>query len=84
VPSTKDLTFFRFGAFTIDILYVDENQVRAPISINSYMISPFLTSKGEKAKLKVGLQLDKHGIFFVNPATLIKEEEIEVHVSSGK
>nr|ACN40183.1 unknown [Picea sitchensis] len=48
------------------------------------MIGPFQTSKGEKAKLKVRVQLDKHGIVFVDSATMIEEEEIEVPVSSGK
>jgi len=84
LPSTKALTFFRPGAFTVDILYADVNQVRAPVNISSYMIGPFQTSKGEKAKLKVRVQLDKHGIVFVDSATMIEEEEIEVPVSSGK
>lgn len=84
VPSTKALTFFRSGTFTVDILYADINQVRAPVNISSYTIGPFQSSKGEKAKLKVRVQLDKHGIVLVDSATMLEEEEIEVPVSSGK
>jgi len=33
-------------------------------------IGPFQTTKGEKAKLKVRVQLDKHGIVLVDSATV--------------
>lgn len=84
LPSTKVFTFLRSGTFTVDILYEDVNQVQAPALISSYMIGPFQTSKGEKVKLKVRVQLDRHGIVSIDSATMIEEEEIEVPVSSVK
>lgn len=42
LPSTKVFTFLRSGTFTVDILYEDVNQVRAPALISSYMVWYFM------------------------------------------
>eukprot|EP00252_Welwitschia_mirabilis_P014823 TRINITY_DN32865_c0_g1_i1.p1 TRINITY_DN32865_c0_g1~~TRINITY_DN32865_c0_g1_i1.p1 ORF type:complete len:858 (-),score=185.61 TRINITY_DN32865_c0_g1_i1:424-2997(-) len=79
LSSTKVLTFFRSGTFNLDILYANP-----PQRISSYQIGPFKTPNGERAKLKVKITLDKHGIVYVESATMVEEEEIEVPVSSTK
>ncbi|VAH03131.1 unnamed protein product [Triticum turgidum subsp. durum] len=45
-------------------------------------IGPFQSSKGEKAKLKVKVRLNIHGIVSLESATMLEEEEVEVPVSS--
>eukprot|EP01018_Ginkgo_biloba_P024220 Gb_38311 [translate_table: standard] len=84
VPSTKALTFFRSGTFTLDVFYADVSEIQAPSKISTYTIGPFQTSKGDRAKLKVKVQLNKHGVVSVESATLIEEEEFEVPVSTVK
>ncbi|KAH9331100.1 hypothetical protein KI387_003208 [Taxus chinensis] len=84
VPSTKAVTIFRSGTFTLDVLYADPSQVQAPQRISSYTIGPFQTPNGERAKIKVKVQLDKHGVVSVASATMIEEEEVEVPVTTAK
>jgi heat shock protein 4 len=83
IPSTKMLTFYRSGTFSIDVLYADTSELpplTAP-KISTFTIGPFTPSKGEKAKLKVKIRLNLHGIVSVESATVIEEEEVEVPVT---
>ncbi|GMH15960.1 hypothetical protein Nepgr_017801 [Nepenthes gracilis] len=80
IPSVKALTFYRSGTFAVDILYADVSEVQAPAKISTYTIGPFQSAKGERAKLKVKVRLNLHGIISVESATLLEEEEIEVPV----
>ncbi|CAH2068019.1 unnamed protein product, partial [Thlaspi arvense] len=74
IPSVKALTFYRSGTFSVDVQYGDVTELQAPPKISTYTIGPFQSSKGERAKLKVKVRLNLHGI-------LLEEEEVEVPVS---
>ncbi|KAF8407027.1 hypothetical protein HHK36_006151 [Tetracentron sinense] len=80
ISSIKALTFYRSGTFTIDVLYADVNEVQAPPKISTYTIGPFQSTKGERAKLKVKVRLNLHGIVSIESATLLEEEEVVVPV----
>ncbi|MCO5578136.1 hypothetical protein L7F22_031974 [Adiantum nelumboides] len=84
VPSTKMLTFFRSGTFQVDALYADMQDLPpcTPQKLNTFSIGPFKPTKAEKAKIKVKIRLNLHGIVSVESATMIEEEEVEVPVSS--
>lgn len=81
IPSVKALTFYRSGTFTIDVQYADVSELQAPAKISSYTIGPFQSATGERAKLKVKVRLNLHGIVSVESATLLEEEEVEVPVT---
>ncbi|KAF8400774.1 hypothetical protein HHK36_014075 [Tetracentron sinense] len=80
IPSVKALTFYRSGTFTIDVLYADVSELQAPARISTYTIGPFQSMKSERAKLKVKVRLNLHGIVSIESATLLEEEEVEVPV----
>jgi heat shock protein 4 len=82
IPSVKALTFYRSNTFEIDVLYVDTGDSQIAQKISTYTIGPFQPSKGEKAKLKVKVRLNIHGIVTVDSATML-EEEVEVPVSAA-
>nr|XP_009610837.1 heat shock 70 kDa protein 14-like isoform X2 [Nicotiana tomentosiformis] len=48
--------------------------------VREFQIGPFQSAKGERAKLKVKVRLNLHGIVSVDSATLLEEEEVEVPV----
>ncbi|KAK6153671.1 hypothetical protein DH2020_013310 [Rehmannia glutinosa] len=81
IPSVKALTFYRSGTFTLDVQYADVSELQAPAKISSYTIGPFQSKKSERAKLKVKVRLNLHGIVSVESATLLEEEEMEVPVA---
>ncbi|KAK7255340.1 hypothetical protein RIF29_28747 [Crotalaria pallida] len=81
IPSIKALTFYRSGTFSVDVQYDDVSGLQAPAKISTYTIGPFQTTKGEKAKIKVKVRLNLHGILSVDSATLLEEEEVEIPVS---
>ncbi|KAG8379927.1 hypothetical protein BUALT_Bualt07G0140600 [Buddleja alternifolia] len=81
IPSVKALTFYRSGTFTIDVQYADVSEVQAPAKISTYTIGPFQSTTGERAKLKVKVRLNLHGIVSIESATLLEEEEVEVPVA---
>ncbi|XP_062230936.1 heat shock 70 kDa protein 15-like [Phragmites australis] len=83
IPSIKALTFYRSNTFEVDVLYVDTGDQQIPQKISTYTIGPFQPSKGEKAKLKVKVRLNIHGIVTVDSATMLEEEDVEVPVSSA-
>ncbi|CAK9174620.1 unnamed protein product [Ilex paraguariensis] len=78
--SVKALTFYRSGTFSIDVHYADLGEFQGQTKISTYTIGPFQSTKGERAKLKVKVRLNLHGIVSVESATLLEEEEIEVPV----
>jgi len=80
IPSIKALTFFRSGTFTVDVQYADVSELQAPAKISSYTIGPFQLTKSERAKVKVKVRLNLHGIVSIVSATLLEEEEVEVPV----
>lgn len=86
VPSTKMLTFYRSGTFHIDALYGDLHDLPpgTPQKINTFTVGPFKPLKTEKAKIKVKIRLNLHGIVSIESATLIEEEEVEVPVSKSE
>ncbi|KAJ4718159.1 putative Heat shock 70 kDa protein [Melia azedarach] len=81
IPSVKALTFYRSGTFTVDVQYADVSELQAPAKISSYTIGPFQSTKSERAKVKVKVRLNLHGIVSIESATLLEEEEIEVPVA---
>ncbi|OIW11903.1 hypothetical protein TanjilG_18176 [Lupinus angustifolius] len=81
IPSIKALTFYRSGTFSVDVQYGDVSGLQAPAKISTYTIGPFQTTKSERAKVKVKVRLNLHGIVSVDLATLLEEEEVEVPVS---
>ncbi|CAN4115387.1 unnamed protein product [Withania somnifera] len=76
IPSVKALTFYRSGTFAIDVLYADASELQVPEKISTYTIGPFQSTKGERAKLKVKIRLNLHGIVSVESASLLEEEEV--------
>jgi heat shock protein 4 len=82
IPSVKALTFYRSNTFEVDVLYVDMGDSQIAQKISTYTIGPFQPSKGEKAKLKVKVRLNIHGIVTVDSAMML-EEEVEVPVSAA-
>ncbi|XP_047157901.1 heat shock 70 kDa protein 15-like [Vigna umbellata] len=81
IPSVKALTIYRQGTFSIDVQYDDVSGLQTPAKISTYTIGPFQSTKGEKAKIKVKVRLNVHGIVSIESATLLEEEETEVPVS---
>ncbi|KAH9666145.1 Heat shock 70 kDa protein 14 [Citrus sinensis] len=81
IPSVKALTFYRSGTFTVDVQYADVSELRAPAKISTYTIGPFQSTKSERAKVKVKVRLNMHGIVSIESATLLEEEEVEVPVT---
>ncbi|XP_057505168.1 heat shock 70 kDa protein 14-like [Actinidia eriantha] len=80
IPSAKALTFYRSGTFTIDAHYSDVSELQAPAKISTYTIGPFKPTKSERAKLKLKVRLNLHGIVSVESATMLEEEEVEVPI----
>ncbi|KAG2549782.1 hypothetical protein PVAP13_9KG259900 [Panicum virgatum] len=76
IPSVKALTFYRSSTFEVDVLYIDTGDSQIPQKISTYT-----PSKGEKAKLKVKVRLNIHGIVTIDSAMML-EEDVEVLVSS--
>ncbi|KAJ4851009.1 hypothetical protein Tsubulata_033573 [Turnera subulata] len=81
IPSIKALTFYRSGTFSVDVQYADASEVQAPPKISTYTIGPFQPAKSERAKVKVKVRLNLHGVVSVDSATLLEEEEVEVPVT---
>uniref|UniRef100_A0ACD5TQN1 Uncharacterized protein n=1 Tax=Avena sativa TaxID=4498 RepID=A0ACD5TQN1_AVESA len=82
IPSVKALTFYRSNTFVVDVLNVETDDLQITQKISTYTIGPFQSSKGEKAKLKVKVRLNIHGIVSLESATMLEEEEVEVPVSA--
>ncbi|CAM8957305.1 unnamed protein product [Rhodiola kirilowii] len=80
MPSVKALTFYRSGTFSVDVLYSDVNDLQAPAKISTYTIGPFQSTKSDRARVKVKVRLNLHGIVSVESATLLEEEETEIPI----
>ncbi|PRQ50857.1 putative Heat shock protein 70 family [Rosa chinensis] len=78
IPSLKALTFYRSGTFSVDVLYADVGDLQAPVKISTYTIGPFQSNTSERVKVKVKVRLNVHGIVYVESATVLEEEEVEV------
>ncbi|KAG4961567.1 hypothetical protein JHK87_038200 [Glycine soja] len=70
IPSVKALTIYRSGTFSIDVQYDDVSGLQTPAKISTYTIGPFQSTKNEKAKVKVKVRLNVHGIISVESATV--------------
>ncbi|KAL0722626.1 hypothetical protein Bca4012_037225 [Brassica carinata] len=80
IASVKALMFYSSGTFSVDVQYSDVSELQAPPKISTYTIDPFQSSKGERAKLKLKVRLNLHGVV-AESANLLEEEEVEVPVS---
>ncbi|KAH7280353.1 hypothetical protein KP509_37G063200 [Ceratopteris richardii] len=82
IPSTKMLTFYRSGSFLLDVMYADTHDLPPGTSqkLSNFAIGPFKPTTADKAKIKVNIRLNLHGIVSVESATMIEEEEVEVPV----
>ncbi|KAI6691177.1 hypothetical protein NL676_028005 [Syzygium grande] len=70
MPSVKALTFYRSETFAVDVHYTDGGELQASSKISSYTIGPFQCAKSERAKLKVKVRLNLHGIVSIESATV--------------
>ncbi|XP_078428868.1 heat shock 70 kDa protein 15-like [Wolffia australiana] len=84
IPSAKALTFFRSSTFTVDVVYTDLGESQAYATISTYTIGPFQTSGGQRAKLKVKVRLNIHGIVSIESATILEEDGAEVALESAR
>ncbi|KAF8414092.1 hypothetical protein HHK36_002091 [Tetracentron sinense] len=84
IPSVKILTFHRTNMFHMESFYADQNELPPGVSpkISRFTIGPFQVSHSEKAKVKVRVQLNLHGIVTVESASLI-EDHVEDSVTRG-
>ncbi|KAL9238640.1 hypothetical protein vseg_013036 [Gypsophila vaccaria] len=80
IPSLKAVTIMRSGTLVVDLHYADVSELQTPPEISTYTIGPFQSSKGDRAKLKVRVRLNLHGIVSIESATLLEEEETDVPV----
>ncbi|KAI3466575.1 hypothetical protein Pfo_023238 [Paulownia fortunei] len=74
-PSTKMLTFCRSDIFHMEAFYADLNELPSGVStrISSLKIGLFRVSHVEKAKIKIKVQLNLHGIVAIESASLIDD-----------
>ncbi|KAJ7960763.1 Heat shock 70 kDa protein [Quillaja saponaria] len=92
IPSVKILTFQRSNLFHLEEFYANLNELPAGASskISCFTIGPFQGSHGNKARVKVRVQLNLHGILTIESATLIDDHvdnsvtKDDDHLSSDK
>ncbi|KAJ6376571.1 hypothetical protein OIU76_025677 [Salix suchowensis] len=74
-PSTKVLTFQQSNLLHVEAFYANPNELPAGVStkISSFTIGPFQASSNEKARIKVKVQLNLHGIVTVESAMLVED-----------
>lgn len=75
IPSVKILSFQRSSSFHLEAFYADPHELPAGVAskISHFMIGPFQGSHSEKAKVKVKVHLNLHGIVTIDSATLIED-----------
>ncbi|KAL3522014.1 hypothetical protein ACH5RR_014848 [Cinchona calisaya] len=75
IPSLKMVTLQENNTFNIEAFYANENELPPCTStkISDFTIGPFQASQTEKAKVKVGVLLNLHGIVTVESASLIED-----------
>jgi heat shock protein 4 len=82
LPSAKILTFLRDEQFTVDAAYTDESELAdgAPRGVGSWSVGPPLVTPlrpaGDKARLKVKVKLNLHGIVQVEYVQQVEEEPV--------
>ncbi|KAL6539313.1 hypothetical protein OROGR_011962 [Orobanche gracilis] len=83
IPSVKEVRFPKSRTSTVDLRYADVSESQASAKISSYTIGPILSSR--RAKLKLEVRLNLHGIVSVESATVEAldrmVEKINVRVS---
>ncbi|KAE8125563.1 hypothetical protein FH972_020352 [Carpinus fangiana] len=84
IPSVKVLSLQRSSSFHLEAFYANLDELPAGVSpkISCFTIGPFQSSHGEKARVKVKVQLNLHGIVSVESATLI-EDHVDDSVTRG-
>ncbi|KAJ8452037.1 hypothetical protein Cgig2_016618 [Carnegiea gigantea] len=80
IPCLKAVTILRSGTLTVDLQYADVSDLQTPPKISTNTIGPLQSAKGDRAKLKIKVRLNLHGIVFIDSAALLEEEEVEVPV----
>ncbi|XP_004715456.1 heat shock protein 105 kDa [Echinops telfairi] len=86
-PFSKILTFFRRGPFELEAFYSDPQGVPYPeAKIGRFFIQNVSAQKdGEKAKVKVKVRVNTHGIFTVSTASMVEKVPTEEgEASSGE
>uniref|UniRef100_A0A0V0IUZ7 Putative heat shock 70 kDa protein 16-like n=1 Tax=Solanum chacoense TaxID=4108 RepID=A0A0V0IUZ7_SOLCH len=75
-PSMKVLTLQRSNSFHLEAFYTNQNELPPGVSdkISKSTIGPFQVPHSEKAKVKVKIQLNLHGVVTVESAWLIKDQ----------
>ncbi|KAL0000831.1 hypothetical protein SO802_014612 [Lithocarpus litseifolius] len=75
IPSIKLLTFQRSSTFHLEAFYANQQELPPGVSskISCFTIGPFSISHGEKARVKVKVILNLHGIVSVESAMLIED-----------
>lgn len=75
IPSVKILSFQRSSSFHLEAFYADPHELPAGVAskISHFTIGPFQGFHSEKAKVKVKVHLNLHGIVTIDSATLIED-----------
>ncbi|CAI0379794.1 unnamed protein product [Linum tenue] len=88
IPSTKVLTFQRSSQFHLDAFYADPNELPAGVSsrICTFTIGPLQGSSNDKARVKVKVQLNLHGIIAIESATVVSGhgDDFSMHSPSSE
>ncbi|KAL1834329.1 hypothetical protein ACET3Z_003980 [Daucus carota] len=73
-PSVKIITLHRSNTFHLEAFYAGQNELPSGISpkISNVTIGPLEVNDAERAKVKVKVQLNLHGIVNIESATLIE------------
>lgn len=81
LPSTVVIKFQQTDSIHLEAFYANEHELPPGTSpkISSFTIGPLPGSQGSKAKVKVRAQLNLHGIFSIDSATLIKDHTDDDH-----
>ncbi|KAM9320926.1 heat shock protein 105 kDa [Gastrophryne carolinensis] len=78
-PFSKVLTFYRKNPFQLEAFYADPTTVPYPEpKIGHFVVQNISATKdGEKAKVKVKVRVNTHGIFSVSTASVVEKMEVE-------
>ncbi|KAG8539414.1 hypothetical protein GDO81_020953 [Engystomops pustulosus] len=78
-PFSKVLTFYRKNPFQLEAFYSDPAAIPYPeAKIGQFVVQNISQSKdGEKAKVKVKVRVNTHGIFSVSTASVVEKMEVD-------
>ncbi|KAM3934750.1 heat shock protein 105 kDa [Leptodactylus fuscus] len=78
-PFSKVLTFYRKNPFQLEAFYSNPTTVPYPeAKIGQFVVQNIFPSKdGEKAKVKVKVRVNTHGIFSVSTASVVEKAEVD-------